>query len=116
MAPELTFDVLDRNHPDHFFMIKAGQGILREHLASVRSQKGLEDLASIPLRWLDFSPLNGRYSPAIEGLVFCRAGAKLVKFRSQISNHLQKRHEIRSFFPMASPAYPVVSHCSKHCG
>jgi hypothetical protein len=41
MAPELTFDVLDRNRPDHFLVIKAGQGILSEHLASVCDQKGL---------------------------------------------------------------------------
>lgn len=40
-------------------------GILREHLATVRGQKGLEDIASIPLQRLDFAPLKSCYSSAI---------------------------------------------------
>lgn len=40
-------------------------GILRANLASVRDQKGLEDLASILLLRLDFASFEGSYSPAI---------------------------------------------------
>jgi hypothetical protein len=52
--------------------------LFREHLATVR---GNDNLVSVLLRWLDFASFEGFYSPEIEGLVFCRAGAILFKFR-----------------------------------
>jgi hypothetical protein len=51
------------------------QGILREHFATIRDQKGLEDLTPILLHRLDFALFKSCDSPAIEGLVFCRMGA-----------------------------------------
>jgi len=54
--------------------------IFCEHFASVRGQEGLQRFASIFLRRPDLASFASCNSPAVEGLVFCRAGAILFKF------------------------------------
>lgn len=61
-----------------------GPGILREHFATVRDNEGLEELAAILLRRLDFASLQGSYRPAVVCLVFGNLRAKLVQFFPQI--------------------------------